>query len=29
MTKLTFAATQMACDWDMPGNIERGRATGA
>ncbi len=23
MTKLTFAATQMACDWDQPGNLDR------
>jgi N-carbamoylputrescine amidase len=23
MTKLTFAATQMACDWDRPGNLDR------
>jgi len=23
MTKLTFAATQMTCDWNRPGNIER------
>ena len=23
MTTLTFAATQMACDWDRPGNLDR------
>ena len=23
VTKLIFAATQMACDWDMQGNIDR------
>jgi N-carbamoylputrescine amidase len=23
MSTLTFAATQMACDWDLPGNLDR------
>ncbi len=26
MPKLTFAATQMACDWDTAGNLDRGEA---
>ena len=24
MSTLTFAATQMACDWDTAGNLDRG-----